>query len=136
MSPKVKSAVQVIAIGLILAGLVGQFGPMLMDYVPIIAPQTEVKLAAIIGESSMQSGLSKEQIGVLQLAPDYGVLVQDRNVVDRDRKTPEELKPLIDAVTGQTEYKLVIQYTSGSVKVLPLPSSIGELKEQVQYANH
>ena len=95
-------------------------------------PVGEVKIAAIIGESSSRATLTQEQIHVLQLAPDAGVFVLDRDVLDRSGQPPVELVPLLDAVKGETEYKLVILRTSGKVNVHPLPDSPAKLEKIVR----
>ena len=103
-----------------------------LDWSSVVGPAGEVKIAAIIGESGGQSKLTKEQIHVLMTAPDAGVYVVDRDVKDRDGKPPAELVPLLDAVKGEAEYKLVILRTNGKMEVYPLPDSPAKLKELLQ----
>ena len=133
MKEKIQTYAWILALGLMLGGAVLEYGPAVWRLVPVVGPSGEVKIAAIIGESGGQSKLTKEQIHVLATATDdFGVYVVDRDVKDRDRKPPAELVPLLDAVKGETEYKLVIQWTSGAVDVYPLPDSPAKLKELLQ----
>lgn len=130
MAAKLRTVLIALAVGLILGGLVGEYGPAVWRLLPVV--NSEIKIAAIIGESGGQTKLAKEQVHVLMVAPDYGVKVIDRNVLGPDRKPPAELVPLLEAVKGETDYKLVILRKNGSVDVYPLPDTPAKLKELVQ----
>jgi ribosomal protein S28E/S33 len=130
MAAKLRTVLIALAVGLILGGLVGEYGPAVWRLLPI--GDAEVKVAAIIGESGGQTKLAKEQVHVLMVAPDYGVKVIDRNVLGPDRKPPAELIPLLEAVENEADYKLVILRTNGSVDVYELPGTPAKLKELVQ----
>jgi len=130
MGAKLRTVLIALAIGLILGGLVGEYGPAVWRLLPVV--NSEIKIAAIIGESGGQTKLAKEQVHVLMVAPDYGVKVIDRNVLGPDRKPPAELIPLLEAVENEADYKLVILRTNGSVDVYELPGTLDKLKELVQ----
>jgi ribosomal protein S28E/S33 len=130
MKDKLQSWLWVLAIGMILGGLASEYGPVVWRLLPI--GDAEVKVAAIIGESGGQTKLTKEQLHVMMVAPDYGVKVIDRDVLGPDRKPPAELVPLLETVKGEIDYKLVILRKNGGVEVYPLPETPAKLKELMQ----
>ena len=130
MAAKLKPYIPCIAIGLILGGLLAQYGPVLIKWSPI-APGA-IERAAIIGETGGPTPLTKEQLAVIQRAPDCGVQVFDRDIVGPDRKPPPELVAMLDAVKDADGYRLVLLRTNGKVEVYPLPATIDELKGIVQ----
>ena len=130
MAAKLRTVLIALAVGLILGGLVGEYGPVVWRLLPI--GDAEVKVAAIIGESGGQTKLTKEQLHVMMVAPDYGVKVIDRDVLGPDRKPPAELVPLLETVKGEIDYKLVILRKNGGVEVYPLPETPAKLKELMQ----
>jgi hypothetical protein len=118
------------AIGLIALTLyaVSQRGGVL----PGPSPVSEVKIAAIIGESADIPKLPKEQLLVIKTALDMGIKVVDRTPKDRDKKPPADLVPLLNAVGDAPGFHLAVEYKTGNVGVYPLPATPDKLREIVK----
>lgn len=121
-----------VAIGLLVAGGWVQWGPAVDWQLPSIdwLWQQPVSGAVIVVESADQSKYTPDQVAAIMAAPALKVNVADKDVVDRDKKTPAPLVPYLNAAKDKPLPVLVTKRGS-SYTVAPLVDE-AKLKEALQ----
>ena len=129
MAAKLRTVLIALAVGLILGGLVGEYGPTVWRLLPVA--QQQIEQAAIVRETGVDKPLSKELVAIYAQASGIGVWVIDDDILGPGKQLSPKLKPFLDAAAGKELPVLVLLYTSGDTAVEPLPTTIDELKRRV-----
>ncbi len=129
MAAKLRTVLIALAVGLILGGLVGEYGPAVWRLLPVAKQQIEQ--AAIVRETGIDKPLSKELVALYAQAPGVGVWVIDDDTLGPGKQPSAKLKPFLDAAAGKELPVLVLLYAGGDTAVEPLPATIDELKRRV-----
>ena len=119
-----------IAVGLIVGGLAMEYGPLALRYIPGL-DVAQPNAALIVRETALDKPLTKEQVKLFQLAPDFGVAVVDDDILGPGKQPSKQLQPFLDAAKGHELPVLVLGYPGGSVEVEPCPVTLEALKERI-----
>lgn len=129
MGAKLRTVLIALAVGLILGGLAGEYGPTVWRLLPVAGQQIEQ--AAIVRETGVDKPLSPEVAAVYAQAPGVGVWVVDVDTLGPGKRPSAKLKPFLDAAAGHELPILVLLYVGGDTAVEPLPATIDELKRRI-----
>lgn len=118
-----------VALGLVLGGVAVEYGPLLLRLLPSWGTPTD---AMIVYESGFDKPLTQNMVTVLAKATDFNVKVIDQHTLGKNKKPSAYLSPFLDAAKGHDLPVLVLRWAGGSYSVQPCPTTLAELKAEVQ----
>ena len=118
-----------VALGLIVGGVAVEYGPLLLRLLPSVGSPTD---AMIVYESGFTTPPPHDFVVMLSKAPGLGVKVIDKDTLGKGKQPSAYLAPFLAAAKGHDLPVLVLRWAGGSYSVQPCPTTLAELKAEVQ----